>query len=83
MDCPYHCGSQHFFLPLHELLQKVYGHIIVWREVDPHIGGHEVENFPFGSVFGSKFLGRDIHIAGLTSRNLLHIDIKIIHSVSF
>ena len=54
---PDHVCTQHLLLAVHELLEEVYGDVVVWREEDADVAGEEIIDLSFALVFGLKFFG--------------------------
>ena len=83
IDGLHHLGAEHGLLAVHELLEKVDGDIVVWRQVDADVGGEEVVHLALAAVLGRELLGRDLRLLRLKDAAQLHWRISAVHLLQF
>ena len=50
-----HFGGDHGLLAGHQVLEKIYGHAVIWRQERPDVASEEVINLAFALVLGREF----------------------------
>ena len=74
-----HCRPKHLLLTHHELLEEVYGDVVVRREEDANVASEEVVDLALASVLGCELLGRDLGHLALIILDLMHMLITLFH----